>query len=96
MSEEAKLIIGMMGTAIAAMFSFMVWLFKQTISRDSKRIERLEEREEKTIQALAESIKPIPAMMQTLVETVREMRLALGYTSRDRSHWRPQDEGGDR
>lgn len=96
MSDEAKLVIGMMGSAIAGLFGFTVWLFKQTITRDGKRIEKLEEREEKTLAALAESIKPIPAMMQTLVETVREMRIALGYAAREREFRRPRDEGTDR
>lgn len=79
MDGAQTIIIGMLGSAVAAEFGFIVWLFKSTLARADSRIAALELREDHTLTTLAESIRPIPELIKTLIEGMREFRLQVTY-----------------
>lgn len=81
---EITSIIAMFGAAIAAMFSFCVFLWRSTLTRYEKRIDTLESREAVTLDTLAENVKAVAAAMQTMVEAFKELRIGIEHTRRER------------
>lgn len=74
--SEGQVIAALMG-AVAAMWGFVIWLFRWALSRAEKRIDVLESREGQTLLALVENVKTLGGMMNTLLEVVREVRQVL-------------------
>lgn len=76
MSGDTTPIIAMLAAAVAALWSFSIWIFRQTLARADKRIDVLEEREQETLKAVVTSLATIQAMVSTTLETFKEFRLS--------------------
>lgn len=75
--QDAQAVISMMGAAIASLFGFIIWLYKETLNRADRRITTLEDREASKFVALTKAVESIEGMTKILVEGFREMRLAM-------------------
>lgn len=82
MDAQATMIISALGATVASLASFVYFIFRQSLTRADARIATLEEREDKALAALAESVKAIQAGMQSLLDAFREVRILLSDVDR--------------
>lgn len=75
MTAEAMTILGLMGTAIAALFTFIVWLFKLILTRQDTRIATLEGRESTFLGTIAKNAETAAVGIHALADAIKELRL---------------------
>jgi hypothetical protein len=71
MSDGSVPIIGMLGSAVAGLFGFMVWLYRSTLERAYKRIDVLEAREREML-ALQKALEGVQGTLGSLVELIKD------------------------
>jgi hypothetical protein len=70
-------VIAMLGTAIASLFSFVIWLYRSTLDRAYKRIEVLEGREQTALQGVLENLKELVKMSAAISEALKEIKRSI-------------------
>lgn len=82
MGSEATPVVAMMGAAIAALFSFLIWMFRLVLNRQDARIALLEDRETKSLETIARNAEIAASGIHALADAIKELRLLfLGLRS---------------